>query len=79
MPRAHQAGFSRRSLAGVGFFEGVRSHGPDPALLANGDVQHQQHQNTVLDKCAKCQWPFHSHYPLWLVSINDHITCNVNM
>ncbi|GFY24253.1 uncharacterized protein TNCV_1013021 [Trichonephila clavipes] len=26
MPRAHQAGFSRRSLAGVGFFESVRSY-----------------------------------------------------
>ncbi|GFX38608.1 transposable element Tcb1 transposase [Trichonephila clavipes] len=40
MPRAHQAGFSRRSLAGVGFFENVRCHGPGLALLTNGGVQH---------------------------------------
>ncbi|GFW32016.1 hypothetical protein TNCV_2600431 [Trichonephila clavipes] len=39
MPRAHQAGFSRRFLAGVGFFESVRNHGPSLALLANGGVQ----------------------------------------
>ncbi|GFT56491.1 integrase catalytic domain-containing protein [Trichonephila clavipes] len=44
MPRAHQAGFSRRFLAGVRFFESVRSHGPGIALLANGGVQ-QQHCN----------------------------------
>ncbi|GFT86366.1 hypothetical protein TNCV_3258851 [Trichonephila clavipes] len=36
MPRAHQAGFSRRSLDGVGIFESVRSDGPGPALLTNG-------------------------------------------
>ncbi|GFY23666.1 hypothetical protein TNCV_2788991 [Trichonephila clavipes] len=35
MPRAHQAGFSRRSLAGVGFFETVRHHGPGLELVAN--------------------------------------------
>ncbi|GFV62914.1 hypothetical protein TNCV_5083971 [Trichonephila clavipes] len=35
MPRAHQAGLSRRSLAGV-FFESVRSHGLGLALLTNG-------------------------------------------
>ncbi|GFW58175.1 hypothetical protein TNCV_2743191 [Trichonephila clavipes] len=44
MPRAHQAGFRRRSLAGVGFFECVRCHGPDLALLTNGGVQQQQHE-----------------------------------
>ncbi|GFV39294.1 uncharacterized protein TNCV_1229961 [Trichonephila clavipes] len=38
MPRAHQARFSRRSLAGVGFFESVRCLGPGLALLANGDA-----------------------------------------
>ncbi|GFU01013.1 hypothetical protein TNCV_1816341 [Trichonephila clavipes] len=42
MPRAHQAGFSRRLLAGAGFFENVRSHGPGVALLTNGGVQQQQ-------------------------------------
>ncbi|GFU10300.1 uncharacterized protein TNCV_150651 [Trichonephila clavipes] len=40
-PMAHQAGFSRRSLSGVGLFESVRSHGPDLSLLANGGVQQQ--------------------------------------
>ncbi|GFW73183.1 hypothetical protein TNCV_484091 [Trichonephila clavipes] len=44
MPRAHQAGFSRRSVAGVAFFESVRNHGP--ALLTNGGVQQQQHLPT---------------------------------
>ncbi|GFU79146.1 hypothetical protein TNCV_2136691 [Trichonephila clavipes] len=39
MPRAHQAGFNRRSLAGVGLFERVQSDGPGPALLTNGGVQ----------------------------------------
>ncbi|GFU89222.1 hypothetical protein TNCV_2896701 [Trichonephila clavipes] len=39
---AHQAGFRRRSLAGVGFLESVRSHGPGQALLTNGGVQQQQ-------------------------------------
>ncbi|GFU75458.1 HTH_Tnp_Tc3_2 domain-containing protein [Trichonephila clavipes] len=47
MPRAHQAGFSRRSLAGIGFFESVRCHGPGLALLTNGDVQQQQQQETI--------------------------------
>ncbi|GFV50978.1 hypothetical protein TNCV_302391 [Trichonephila clavipes] len=42
MPRAHQ--FSRRSLAGVGFFESVRSHGPGLALLVNGGGQQQQQE-----------------------------------
>ncbi|GFX16294.1 hypothetical protein TNCV_4705471 [Trichonephila clavipes] len=42
MPRAHQAGFSRRSLAGVGLSESVRCHGPGLALLTNGGVQQQQ-------------------------------------
>ncbi|GFV90912.1 hypothetical protein TNCV_3616741 [Trichonephila clavipes] len=39
MPRAHQAEFSRRSLAGVGLSESVRCHGPGLALLTNGGVQ----------------------------------------
>ncbi|GFV67874.1 retrovirus-related Pol polyprotein from transposon 412 [Trichonephila clavipes] len=43
MPWAHEAGFSRRSLAGVGFSESVRSYGPGLALLTNGGVQQQQH------------------------------------
>ncbi|GFW78700.1 hypothetical protein TNCV_4261231 [Trichonephila clavipes] len=42
VPRAHQAGFSRRSLAGVGLSESVRCHGPGLALLTNGGVQQQQ-------------------------------------
>ncbi|GFY13424.1 hypothetical protein TNCV_1802951 [Trichonephila clavipes] len=42
MPRAHQAGFSRRSLAGVESFESVRCHAPCLALLTNGGVQQQQ-------------------------------------
>ncbi|GFV63300.1 hypothetical protein TNCV_1373971 [Trichonephila clavipes] len=36
VPRAHQAGFSRRSLAGVGLSESVRYHGPGLALMTNG-------------------------------------------
>ncbi|GFW84261.1 hypothetical protein TNCV_4879241 [Trichonephila clavipes] len=44
MPWAHQAGFSRRSLAGVGFFESVRCHGTGLALLTNGGVQQQETQ-----------------------------------
>ncbi|GFU32559.1 hypothetical protein TNCV_452891 [Trichonephila clavipes] len=44
-PRAHQAGFSRQSLAGVGFFEGVRCNGPGLALLTNGGVQQQKQHN----------------------------------
>ncbi|GFW37374.1 hypothetical protein TNCV_859811 [Trichonephila clavipes] len=43
VPRAHLAGFSRRSLDGVGLSESVRCHGPGPALLTNGGVQQQQH------------------------------------
>ncbi|GFW94776.1 uncharacterized protein TNCV_4248161 [Trichonephila clavipes] len=39
---AHQAGLSRRSLAGVGLSESVRCHGPGLALLTNGGVQQQQ-------------------------------------
>ncbi|GFW55387.1 hypothetical protein TNCV_117711 [Trichonephila clavipes] len=38
MPRAHQAGLRRRSLAGVEFFESVRCHGPGLAQLTNEDV-----------------------------------------
>ncbi|GFV92184.1 hypothetical protein TNCV_1896201 [Trichonephila clavipes] len=45
MPRAHQGGFSRRSLAGVGFFESARSHGPGVALLENGGGQQQKSLN----------------------------------
>ncbi|GFU00733.1 hypothetical protein TNCV_4818891 [Trichonephila clavipes] len=43
VPRAHQAGLSRRSLAGVGLSESARCHGPGLALLTNGGVQQQQH------------------------------------
>ncbi|GFW69855.1 hypothetical protein TNCV_1403081 [Trichonephila clavipes] len=43
VPRAHQAGLSRRSLAGAGLSESVRYHGPGLALLINGDVQQPQH------------------------------------
>ncbi|GFX97216.1 hypothetical protein TNCV_557061 [Trichonephila clavipes] len=39
VPRAHQAGSSRRSLAGVRLSESVRCHGPGLALLTNGGVQ----------------------------------------
>ncbi|GFV18734.1 hypothetical protein TNCV_4756211 [Trichonephila clavipes] len=42
MPRAHQVGFSIRSLAGVGVSEIVRCHGPGLALMTNGSVQQQQ-------------------------------------
>ncbi|GFV46308.1 hypothetical protein TNCV_3231971 [Trichonephila clavipes] len=42
MTRALQAGFTRRSPAGVGFFESIRCHGPGLALLTNGGVQQQQ-------------------------------------
>ncbi|GFV55998.1 hypothetical protein TNCV_2729021 [Trichonephila clavipes] len=41
VPRAHQAGFSRQSLAGVGLSESVLCHGPGLALLTNGGVQQQ--------------------------------------
>ncbi|GFY29383.1 hypothetical protein TNCV_4725101 [Trichonephila clavipes] len=44
MLRAHQAGFSRGSLAGVRFFESVQCHGPGLALLTIGGVQQQQQQ-----------------------------------
>ncbi|GFW86822.1 reverse transcriptase [Trichonephila clavipes] len=47
MPRVHQAGFSRRSLAGVGFFESVQNHGHGLALLTNGVEQQQQQQNSL--------------------------------
>ncbi|GFX82606.1 hypothetical protein TNCV_1192811 [Trichonephila clavipes] len=39
---AHQAGLSRRSLAGVGLSESVRCRGPGLVLLTNGGVQQQQ-------------------------------------
>ncbi|GFU88249.1 uncharacterized protein TNCV_846421 [Trichonephila clavipes] len=42
VPRVHQAGLSRRSLAGVGLSESVRCHGRGLALVTNGSVQ-QQH------------------------------------
>ncbi|GFX62751.1 hypothetical protein TNCV_3350771 [Trichonephila clavipes] len=41
VPRAHQAGSSRRSLAGVRLSESVRCHGPGLVLLTNGGM-HQQ-------------------------------------
>ncbi|GFW43269.1 hypothetical protein TNCV_1350321 [Trichonephila clavipes] len=44
VPRAHQAGSSRRSLAGVRLSESVRCHGPGLALLTNGGVQQQEQQ-----------------------------------
>ncbi|GFU26827.1 hypothetical protein TNCV_4540981 [Trichonephila clavipes] len=43
-PRAHQAGSSRRSLAGVRLSESLQCHGPGLALLTNGAVQQQQQQ-----------------------------------
>ncbi|GFT83710.1 hypothetical protein TNCV_2826251 [Trichonephila clavipes] len=45
VPRAHQAGLSRRSLAGVGLSESVRCHGPGLALLTNESVQQQVLRN----------------------------------
>ncbi|GFV84072.1 hypothetical protein TNCV_3037341 [Trichonephila clavipes] len=42
VPRAHQAGLSRCSLAGVGLSESVRCHGPGTALLINSGVLQQQ-------------------------------------
>ncbi|GFW99228.1 uncharacterized protein TNCV_3009961 [Trichonephila clavipes] len=42
VPRAPQAGLSRRSLAGVGLSESVRCHGPGLALMTNGGMQQQQ-------------------------------------
>ncbi|GFU93063.1 hypothetical protein TNCV_2900491 [Trichonephila clavipes] len=38
MPRAHQAGFRRRCLAGVGLSESVRCHGPDEVRCPTGIV-----------------------------------------
>ncbi|GFU89822.1 transposable element Tc3 transposase [Trichonephila clavipes] len=43
MPRAHQAGLSRRSLAGVGLSESILCHGPGLALLNNEGVQQHRH------------------------------------
>ncbi|GFX93376.1 hypothetical protein TNCV_151821 [Trichonephila clavipes] len=45
--RAHQAGLSRRSLAGVGLSESERCHGRGLALLTNRGVQEQQQQVTA--------------------------------
>ncbi|GFX04820.1 putative transposable element [Trichonephila clavipes] len=42
--RAHQAGLSRRSLAGAELSESVRCHRPGLELLTNGSVQQQQQQ-----------------------------------
>ncbi|GFX76675.1 hypothetical protein TNCV_663841 [Trichonephila clavipes] len=53
MPRSHQAGFSRRSLAGVGVFESVRCHGPCLALLTNGGVQQQQKKALLAEWLSK--------------------------
>ncbi|GFV35361.1 hypothetical protein TNCV_3203931 [Trichonephila clavipes] len=47
MPRAHQAGLSRRSLAGVGLSESVRCHEPGLALLTNEGMQQQQHESSL--------------------------------
>ncbi|GFV32172.1 hypothetical protein TNCV_1674601 [Trichonephila clavipes] len=44
VPRAHQAGLSRRSFAGAGLSESVRCRGTGLALLTNGGVQQQQQQ-----------------------------------
>ncbi|GFV13587.1 hypothetical protein TNCV_67901 [Trichonephila clavipes] len=41
VPRAHHAGFSRRTLAGVGLYESVRRYGPGLVLLTNGGMQQQ--------------------------------------
>ncbi|GFU94452.1 hypothetical protein TNCV_2644401 [Trichonephila clavipes] len=50
MPRVHQAGFSRRSLAAVGLFESVRCPGPGLALLTNEGMQQQQQTiHNILD------------------------------
>ncbi|GFY19847.1 hypothetical protein TNCV_2145401 [Trichonephila clavipes] len=42
VPRAPQAGSSRKFLAGVGLSGSVRCHGPGIALLTNGGMQQQQ-------------------------------------
>ncbi|GFV07286.1 hypothetical protein TNCV_1312841 [Trichonephila clavipes] len=48
VPRAHQVGLSRRSLAGVGLSESVRCHGAGLALLTNGGAQQQQQHRFTL-------------------------------
>ncbi|GFT51246.1 hypothetical protein TNCV_3004741 [Trichonephila clavipes] len=53
VPRAHQAGLGRRSLAGVGLSENVRCHGPGLAMLTNGGVQQQQEQHGSDESCSK--------------------------
>ncbi|GFU92491.1 hypothetical protein TNCV_4794201 [Trichonephila clavipes] len=58
MPRAHQAGFDRRSLADVGFFESVRSHGLGLALLTNGGMQQHfevHYKEVDLLSALKCE------------------------
>ncbi|GFW39396.1 hypothetical protein TNCV_1833791 [Trichonephila clavipes] len=57
--RAHQAGFSRRSLAGVGLSESVRCHGPGLALMTNGGVQQQQQHCPPSLLVADRQWSCH--------------------
>ncbi|GFX57519.1 hypothetical protein TNCV_3051691 [Trichonephila clavipes] len=68
MPRAHQVGFSRRFLAGVGFFENARCHGPGLALLTNGGVQQQ----------VTCDNPYLGEPSLHLLDLDlwetDHLT-----
>ncbi|GFV97160.1 hypothetical protein TNCV_3527451 [Trichonephila clavipes] len=56
MPRAHQAGFSIRSLAGVGRSESVRCHRPGQALLVNGSVQQQQQRPTIKKREGYWRW-----------------------
>ncbi|GFX80214.1 hypothetical protein TNCV_2642301 [Trichonephila clavipes] len=62
-PGAHQAGFSWRFLAGVGFFESVGSHGPGLALLAIEGVQQQQ-QYTIFSHLTNIQMRFRNEKPV---------------
>ncbi|GFW94928.1 hypothetical protein TNCV_3398071 [Trichonephila clavipes] len=55
VPRAHQAGSSRQSLAGVGLSGSVRCHGPGLALLTNGGVQQQQQLRVLRTLHSACQ------------------------
>ncbi|GFT16049.1 uncharacterized protein TNCV_3315841 [Trichonephila clavipes] len=53
VPRAHQEGLSRRSLAGVGLSESIRYHGPGLALLTNGGVQQKNALEDLIEDNAQ--------------------------
>ncbi|GFS54960.1 hypothetical protein TNCV_3576571 [Trichonephila clavipes] len=76
VPRAHQAGSSRRSLAGVRHSESVRCHGPGLELLTNGGVQQQQQHecmniNVPLFSYTRAFGNGHRNFEPWSSDEND--------